>query len=81
MVPAELIVDVQVWRAANQVDPSDVRPSGPPQLGHAARIFQQQLDKRLAAPDTNAEGNGGNSSPPRPPAPPRTHSCQNSRKS
>jgi hypothetical protein len=55
-VPAELIADVQVWRAATQVDPSDLRPTGPPQLGHAARIFQQQLDKRLAAPDTNADG-------------------------
>jgi hypothetical protein len=28
-VPAELIADVQVWRAATQVDPSDLRPSGP----------------------------------------------------
>jgi hypothetical protein len=46
---------VQVWRAANQVDPSDIRPTGPPQLGHAARAWQQQLDERLAAPDTNAE--------------------------
>ena len=51
-VPAELIADIQVWRAATQVDPSDLRPTGPPQLGRAARIFQQQLDKRLAATDT-----------------------------
>jgi hypothetical protein len=56
-VPAELIADLQVWRAATQVDPNDQRPTGPPQLGRAARIFQQQqLDKRLAAPDTNADG-------------------------
>ena len=55
-MPAELIADVQVWRAATQVDPSDLRPTGPPQLGRAARIFQQQLDKRLAAPETNADG-------------------------
>jgi hypothetical protein len=54
-VPAELIADVQVWRAATQVDPDDLRPTGPTQLGRAARIFQQQLDKRLAAADTNAE--------------------------
>jgi hypothetical protein len=54
-VPAELIADLQVWRAATQVDPSDLRPTGPPQLGHAARIFQQQLDKRLAAADTDAD--------------------------
>jgi hypothetical protein len=51
-VPAELIADIQVWRAATQVDPSDLRPTGPPQLGHAARTFQQQLDQRLAAGDT-----------------------------
>ena len=46
---AELIADVQVWRAATQVDPSDLRPTEPVQLGRAARLFQQQLDKRLAA--------------------------------
>ena len=48
-VPAELIAEIQVWRAATQVDPSDLRPTGPPQLGRAGRIFQLQLDKRLAA--------------------------------
>jgi hypothetical protein len=54
-LPAELIADVQVWRAATQVDPSDLRLTGPPQLGHAARIFQQQLDKRLAAAATDED--------------------------
>jgi hypothetical protein len=52
-VPAELMADVQVWRAAAQVDPADLRPTGPPQLGYATRIFQQRLDIRLA--DTNAD--------------------------
>jgi hypothetical protein len=47
-VPAELIADVQVWRAATQVDPSDLRPTGPPQLSHATQAWQRQLDKRLA---------------------------------
>jgi hypothetical protein len=42
-----------VWRAANQVDPGDVRPTGPPQLGQATRAWQQQLDIRLA--DTNTD--------------------------
>ena len=54
-LPAELIADMQVWRAATQVDPGDLRPTGPPQLGYAARIFQQQLDKRLAAADTHTD--------------------------
>jgi conjugative relaxase-like TrwC/TraI family protein len=52
-VPAGLIADIQVWRAATQIDPHDLRPTGPSRLGRAARIFQQQLDIRLA--DTNAD--------------------------
>jgi hypothetical protein len=51
-ISAELIADIQVWRAAIQVDISDHRPTGPPQLGRVGRIFQLQLDKRLAATDT-----------------------------
>jgi AAA domain len=54
-MPAELIADMQVWRAAIQVDPGDLRPTGPPQLGHAARVWQQQLDERLAAADSRTE--------------------------
>ena len=50
-LPAELIGDVQVWRAATQVDPSDLRPPAIPAI--APRIFQQQLDKRLAAAATD----------------------------
>ena len=30
-MPADLIADMQVWRAATQVDPGDLRPTGPPQ--------------------------------------------------
>lgn len=52
LVPAEVIADIQVWRAAIQVDPSNLRPTGPPQPGRAGRIFQLQLDKRLVATDT-----------------------------
>ena len=46
---------MQVWRAATKVDPIDLRPTGPPQLDNAARSFQQRLDKRLAAADTDAD--------------------------
>jgi conjugative relaxase-like TrwC/TraI family protein len=49
LLPAELIADIQVWRAASQIHPWDLRPTGPSQLGGATRIVQQQLDKRLAA--------------------------------
>jgi conjugative relaxase-like TrwC/TraI family protein len=55
LLPAELIADIQVWRAATQIEPRDLRPTGPPQPGRAARAFQQQLDKRLAAADTRTE--------------------------
>jgi conjugative relaxase-like TrwC/TraI family protein len=47
-LPADLIADIQVWRAATEVDPSDLRPTGPSQLGYYTRVFQQQLDRRLA---------------------------------
>jgi conjugative relaxase-like TrwC/TraI family protein len=54
-LPGELIADVQVWRAATRVGPSDRRPTGPPRLGRVARMFQQQLDKRLAAAATDED--------------------------
>jgi hypothetical protein len=34
------------------VDASDLRPTGPPQLGRATQAWQQQLDKRLTAAET-----------------------------
>jgi hypothetical protein len=54
-VPAELIADIQVWRAAIQVDPSDLRPTGSSQFGRATDVFQRELDMRLAATDTRTE--------------------------
>jgi conjugative relaxase-like TrwC/TraI family protein len=55
LLSAELIADVQVWRAATQIHPCDLRPTGPSQLGGATRIFQQQLDERLAAAAAGAD--------------------------
>jgi hypothetical protein len=55
VLSAEFIADIQVWRAATQVEPGDLRPTGPPQPDYAARLFQQQLDKRLAAADARTE--------------------------
>jgi hypothetical protein len=54
-MPAEMIADVKVWRAATLVDPGDLRPTGPPQLCYATRIWQQQLDMRLAAAETHTD--------------------------
>ena len=55
LVPAKLIADIQIWRAATQVDPNDPRPTGPPQLGQATQAWQQRLDQRLAATDTHPD--------------------------
>jgi hypothetical protein len=55
LAPAELIADIQIWRAATQVDPSDPRPTGPPQIGQATRAWQQRLDQRLVAPATHPD--------------------------
>jgi len=55
LLSAELVADIQVWRAATQIEPSDLRPTGPAQSGYAAQAWQQQLDKRLIAGHTLAE--------------------------
>jgi hypothetical protein len=55
LLPAKLIADIQVWRAATQVDAGDLRPTGPPQLGYAARVWQQQLAGQLGAADTHTD--------------------------
>jgi hypothetical protein len=41
---AELIADVQVWRAATRVDAAELQPTGPRQIGRAALIFQEQME-------------------------------------
>ncbi|WP_188426909.1 MULTISPECIES: MobF family relaxase [Tessaracoccus] len=41
------VAEVEVWRAAWQVEPSDRRPTGPAQLGAAAHHWQQHLTDRL----------------------------------
>lgn len=45
-----LIADIEIWRAANTIPNSDLRPTGPPALGAAARRHQQSLLDRLTAP-------------------------------
>jgi hypothetical protein len=47
-VSTELIADIQVWRAVNEVDAGDLRPTGEPQYG-GARVWQELLDQRLTA--------------------------------
>jgi DNA primase catalytic core len=45
--PADLVADVEVWRAATQVPPADRRPTGPPQLQKAPATWQHHLEQRL----------------------------------
>jgi hypothetical protein len=48
---ADLVVEIQVWRAATRVQPFDLRPTGPKQPSLLARTWQRRLDKQLAAAD------------------------------
>jgi hypothetical protein len=63
-MPAELIADVRVWRAATRFDAGELQPTGPRQLGRATRIFQEQTETGQTARHTS-------------PALLRTHSCRN----
>jgi hypothetical protein len=43
-----LIGEVDVWRAANGIDPTDHRPTGAAQLQTASALWQHHLDRRVA---------------------------------
>ena len=45
----DLVADIEVWRAANQIDPADLRPTGEVQHGIAELRWQRHLTGRLAA--------------------------------
>lgn len=45
--PAEVLAKVAVWRAANQVDPADLRPTGPSHASKAAATYQRELDAQI----------------------------------
>ena len=48
---ADLVAEIQVWRAAMQVQPADLRPTGPIQSSLLGRTWQLRLDKQLVAAD------------------------------
>jgi hypothetical protein len=48
---ADLVAEVRVWRAATQVQPADLRPTGPIHSSLLARTWQVRLDKQLVAAD------------------------------
>jgi hypothetical protein len=50
--PADLVAEIQVWRAATQVQPADLRATGPMQRSLLARTWQLRLDMQLVAADT-----------------------------
>jgi hypothetical protein len=65
ILAAGLISDLQVWRAAMQVKPADLRPTGPEQRSLMARTWQHRLNRRLGTGDTPRHkiSNGRNCSP------------------
>ncbi len=48
-IAASLIAEVEVWRAACQIDPADRRPTGPTQQGALPRQHQHRLQRQLLA--------------------------------
>jgi len=42
-----LVADIQLWRAANQIPDTDLRPTGPPQPSAAERNAQRRLNHAL----------------------------------
>jgi DNA primase catalytic core len=46
--PAEVVENIEVWRAATSVPPDDRRPTGPVQRQKAARLWQRRLDHAVA---------------------------------
>jgi len=43
----QLIADVEIWRAAMQIEPTDRRPTGPIQLSRAALDWQHRLNQQI----------------------------------
>ncbi|AXH95988.1 MobF family relaxase [Ornithinimicrobium avium] len=43
----DVLAAVAVWRAANQVDPADLRPTGPAHASKAAATYQRQLASKI----------------------------------
>jgi hypothetical protein len=50
-LPARLVADLRVWRAAMQVEQADLRPTGHEQRSLLARIWQHRLEQQLATHD------------------------------
>jgi hypothetical protein len=77
VLSAELIADIQVWRAATQVEPSICDPPDHP--NPATPLESSNSNSTSGSPPQTPVPNriGGTCSLQKPPAPQRTHSCQN----
>ncbi|MDO9497331.1 MAG: toprim domain-containing protein, partial [Nocardioides sp.] len=51
---ADIVADVEVWRAAMQVPVDDRRPTGAPQLQKASSTYQRRLNRRITGDHTPA---------------------------
>jgi hypothetical protein len=47
-ISPKLLGDITVWRAANGIDPQDLRPTGQPRLDTPRVLWQQHLDRAIA---------------------------------
>ena len=47
-ISPKLLGDITVWRAANGIDPQDLRPTGQPRLDTPRLLWQQHLDRAIA---------------------------------
>jgi len=51
----DLVADLAVWRAVNEVDAADTRPTGPVVDDVHSRLYQQRLTARISAVDPHHE--------------------------
>ena len=75
LLSAELIADIQVWRAATQIEASDLRPDQP-NLATPLRPGNSNLTSGSSPATPLAELHWGSWSLQKPPTPQWTHSCQ-----
>ena len=75
-VPAELIADMHVWRAANQIDPATYDQPGHPNTAEPLKPGNSNSTSGSPPRTPVQNGDGGNCSPQKLPRRPRTHSCR-----
>jgi hypothetical protein len=76
LVPIKLTADVQVWRAANQIDPGDHDQPGHPTSATPLKPGNSNSASGSPPRPPVQNGDGGNYSPQKLPPRLRIHSCR-----